>query len=180
MVARDAVNKRNARTGRPSLSPGRRFAVGAFAWSLAFGLVSVYWAAGGTIGESTLAKSIRDLAEERKPAFVATLWITGAAKILGGLLPLSLGFTWWRRIPRRLLVALCGVGGVLLMLYGIADMVRSILILLDIGRSGEPSEVRTAWWYFGLWGPVWVVGGALYLATGLIFRGMRRADRLGA
>jgi len=170
MAVRDQVSKRSARTGRSSLSRGQRVAIGAFVWSVAFGLVSFYWAAGGTIGETTLARSIRDLADERDPGFVATVWITGVAKILGGLLPIAVAFGWWRRVPRRLLVVLCGVGGILLMLYGIGDMVRSTLILLDIGRSGEPDEVTTARWYLALWGPVWAIGGALYGATALMCR----------
>lgn len=149
---------------------GQVVALGAFVWSLAFGLVSLYWAAGGTIGKSTLSASIRELAERRDPGFVATLWLTGVAKIAGGVLPVALAFDRWPRIPRRLLVLLCGLGGILLMLYGIGDMVRSLLILLDIGRSGARDDVRTAWWYLALWGPVWVIGGALYGATALMCR----------
>ena len=152
------------------MSPARVVALGAFAWSLAFGLLSFYWAAGGTTGESTLSRSIRALAEQRDPAFVATVWITGIGKILGGLLPLALAFGWWRRIPRRLLEWSCILGGLLLTLYGIGDMVRSALILLDNGRSGAGDEIRTAWWYLALWGPVWVAGGMLFLVTGLVCR----------
>lgn len=145
-------------------------AIGAFAWSLAFGLLSFSWAAGGTFGASTLSASIRELATERDPAIVATVWISGIAKLLGGLLPLALGFGWWRHIPRRWLRTLCGLGGVLLILYGLGDMARSGLILLDIWRSGAPGEVRTAWWYLCLWGPVWMIGGVLYGATTLLWR----------
>lgn len=149
---------------------GQVIALGAFVWSLTFGLVSLYWAAGGTISESTLSASIRELAERRDPGFVATLWFTGVAKIAGGVLPVALAFDWWLRIPRRLLVILCGLGGFLLTLYGIGGMVRSLLILLDIVRSGARGEVRTAWWYLALWGPVWVIGGALYGTTALMCR----------
>lgn len=169
VMAEDArsTGRARSRTLVPTTT-GQVVALGAFAWSLAFGLVSLYWAAGGTIGESTLSASIRELAERRDPGFVATLWITGVAKIAGGLLPVALAFGWWPRIPRRLLVVLCGLGGILLLLYGIGDMVRSIMILLDIGRSGARDEVRTAWWYLALWGPIWVIGGALYGATALM------------
>lgn len=162
---------KHARVRRSSLSFGQRAALAAFGWSLAFGLLNVYWAAGGTIGESTLSASIRELAERADPAFVATVWISGVAKIMGGLLPLALGFGWGPRIPRRWLRILCGLGGVLLTLYGLGDMARSALILLDIWRSGAVDEVRTAWWYLCLWGPVWVAGGVLYGATALGIRG---------
>lgn len=158
------------RTSRPA---GHVAAITAFAWSLAFGLLNVYWAAGGTFGASTLSASIRDLAKEADPAFVATVWISGVAKIIGGLPPLALAFGWWRRFPRRWLRNLCGLGGVLLTLYGLGDMVRSGLILLGLWRSGAVDEVRTAWWYLCLWGPVWVAGGALYAVTALLNGGSR-------
>lgn len=154
--------------GRTTRPTAHVVAVAAFAWSLAFGLLNVFWAVGGTFGASTLSASIRELAMEAEPVFVATVWISGVGKIVGGLLPLALAFGWWRRIPRRWLRNLCGLGGVLLTLYGLGDMVRSALILLDIWRSGVVDEVRTAWWYLFFWGPVWFTGGALYGATALL------------
>ena len=102
---------------------------------------------------------------------MATVWITGVAKILGGFLPLALAFGWWSRVPRRVLVVLCGLGGVLLTLYGLGDMARSALILAGIGRAGAEDEIRTAWWYLGLWGPVWVIGGILFGATAIMCKG---------
>lgn len=165
------MSPHNELHGRASLTRGQRAAVGAFAWSLAFGLLSLYWAGGSTIGGSTLSASIRDLAEKRDPGFVATVWLTGVAKILGGFLPLALAFGRWRRTLRQLLVWSCIVGGVLLVLYGLGDMVRSALILAGIGRAGAEDEIRTAWWYLVLWGPVWVIGGILFGATAIMCKG---------
>jgi len=55
-------------------------------------VLNVYWATGRTFGASTLSASIRQLAEEDDPAFVATVWISGVGKIVGDLLPLALAF----------------------------------------------------------------------------------------
>ncbi len=159
-------------------STGQVVAITAFAWSLAFGVLNVYWATGGTFGVSTLSASIRQIAKEADPAFVATVWIGGVGKMVGGLLTLALAFGWRRRFPRRWLRNLCGLGGVLLTLHGLCDMVRSGLILLDLWRSGSEDKVRTAWWYLCLWSPVWVAGGAHYGATALLNGGLGSNDVL--
>lgn len=143
----------------------RLAAIAAFIWALLFGLVSFYWGAGGTIGGNTLSRSIQDLAERREPGFVATVWITGVAKVLGGLLPLALAFGWWRRFPRGALSILCWVGGVLLVLYGLGDVIRAVLVITGALDVPHPEDRDITRWYLWLWGPVWIVGGICYLAT---------------
>ncbi len=148
----------------------RRAAIAAFAWGLLFGLVSFYWAAGGTIGQETLSRSIQELAERGEPAFVATVWITGVAKVLGGLIPLALASGWWQRLPRHLLATLCGAVGVLLVLYGLGDMIRSALHINGAIDVEAPVDREIARWYLWLWGPVWVIDGACFLATAWFFK----------
>jgi hypothetical protein len=159
-------------------SSARQVAIAAFAWALLFGVVSMYWAAGGTIGQNTLSRSIQDLGERREPAFVVTVWITGIAKVLGGLIPLALAFGWWRRIPRTLLRILCVVIGVLLVLYGLGDVTRAVLVITGIIDVADPADRNVARWYLWLWGPVWIIGGVCFVATAWLHQRSRsRNDR---
>jgi len=151
----------------------RRAAIAAFAWALLFGLVSMYWAAGGTIGESTLSRSIQDMAERREPAFVVTLWGTGIAKVIGGLVPMALAFGWWRNIPRGLLHILCWAGGVLLLLYGQGDMLRATLVIGGAIEVESPVDRDIARSYLLLWRPVWLTSGIGFLATARHYRRSR-------
>lgn len=143
----------------------RRAALAAFVWAFLFGLVSFYWAAGGTIGGNTLSRSIQDLAGRREAAFVATVWITGIAKVLGGLVPPALAFGWWPRIPRKALRTVCWVSGILLVLYGLGDVIRAIMVITGAINVDDPMDRDIARWYLFLWGPVWIIGGISYLAT---------------
>lgn len=59
-------------------------------WAVVFGAVSAYWAAGGTGGANTIARSLADRAAERDPEFVATLWAAAAAKAVLATLALAL------------------------------------------------------------------------------------------
>lgn len=155
----------------------RRAAIAAFVWALLFGLVSFYWAAGGTIGGNTLSRSIQVLAERRQPALVATVWITGVVKILGGLIPPALAFGWWRTVPRRLLEILCWVGGVLLVLYGLGDVIRAVLIITGAIDVTAPADRDIPRWYLWLWGPVWIIGGICFLATAWAYGQSRSRHR---
>lgn len=113
------------------------------------------------------------MAEHREPAFVATLWGTGIAKVLGGLVPMALAFGWWNGIPRRLLAVLCWAGGALLMLYGPGDMVRATLVIGGAIEVESPVDRDIARWYLLPWGPVWVAGGVGFLATAWHYRRSR-------
>lgn len=148
----------------------RRAALATFAWAFLFGLLSFYWAAGGTIGRNTLSRSIQEMAEGRDPSFIATVWITGIAKVLGGLLPLALAFGWWRRVPRGLLRFFCWAGSAFLTLYGLGDVVRAVLVLTGAFEVDAPIDREIARWYLWLWGPVWITGGICYLATAWFHR----------
>lgn len=135
----------------------------AFVWALAFGALSFVWAAGGMIGVGQLSPTLQEQSELRETGFVAVLWITGVVKVVGGLVPLALTFGLWPGISRRLFVASTWLGGVLLTLYGLAD------ILSGAVRAATDND-DNAIWYAVLWGPIWLVGGVLYLATAWAYR----------
>lgn len=154
-----------ARLRTPSTAP----IWGAFWWSLLFGLVSLYWAAGGTVGISTLAQSIQDAAKDGDDTLLIATLITGMLKIAGGLLALiSLRPVGDRRIRAVLLVLLWGIG-VLYSLYGLLGLVEKALMavgVLDVPSGlGEDAVV----WYLVLWEPYWILGGVLFLLTALRF-----------
>ena len=139
----------------------KRFAVAAFAWALAFGLLSMYWALGGMIGADQLSPSLREQAERRELSFIAILWVTAVVKVIGGLVPLALAFDLWLTIPRRVVSMLTWLGGVCLTLYGLGDMFGAVLMLNGVMGNRDDSTV----WYLVLWGPIWLVGGVLFLGT---------------
>jgi hypothetical protein len=144
---------------------------GAMTWSLLFGLLSLWWAAGGMLAVSTLARSIRDAARAGDEAMLRMALVTGLLKLAAGALAVfSLRSPGNRRIRTVMLSLLWGTG-VLLTLYGVLGMVEKVLWATgttDVPASfGEDAVV----WYLVLWEPVWIVGGVLFLLTA------RRAGR---
>lgn len=138
-------------------------AYAAAAWAFVFAAVSFYWAAGGTVGLATLATSIQEDARERTSAFLAMVWLTGALKVLGGVLALALARPWGRRLPRRLLLVAAWGGGIVLVLYEGASWVEAALMeagVIDIPASLGADAAR---WNLLLWRPWWVLGGVLFL-----------------
>jgi hypothetical protein len=123
-----------------------------------FGLLSLYWAAGGMLGVDRLAVSLQERAEERETGFVLLVAATGVAKLLGAIVPLWLVFRAPSRAVRRALLILCWAGGALLALYGLVDVVTG-----SIGAARGTTE--NAIWYALLWGPTWLLGGVLFLMT---------------
>ena len=131
-------------------------AYAAFAWSVAFAVPHVYWAAGGTAGlegkaiDGTLAAI----------NYVAIV-LSGAAAALA----LTLGGRWGRSPPRRVL--LTGAWGVciVLSLRGGAGLIQDLVVLLD----GSEDEVSTLVLVFE---PLFLVGGILF---GLAARQYRRS-----
>lgn len=61
----------------------------AAAWAFTFAAVSFYWAAGGDVGLTTLARELRDEARQRHAGFVTLLWATGGLKVLAGAWPVG-------------------------------------------------------------------------------------------
>ncbi len=129
-------------------------------WAFLFAAPSFHWAAGGTLGTGTLGPGIAAIA--RDPWFVAVVWATGVAKVLAGLLALSLVRPWGRRIPRWALLAGAWGGGVLLVLHGADFVAQGALALggfVDVPASVPPAAIR---WSTFLWGPWFLLGGLLF------------------
>jgi hypothetical protein len=145
----------------------RVWALSAAAWCVAFGALSLYWAAGGTLGVDQLAVSLQERADERETGVVVLVAATGIAKLAGAIVPLWLVFGPASRSGRKLLLLLCSVGGALLVLYGLTDVVTG-----SIGAARGTME--NAIWYAALWGPTWLLGGLLFLMTARSFATARK------
>lgn len=156
-----------------SLAPSTRPVWGAFWWSLAFGLASLYWAAGGTVGLSTLAEVLQEAAREGDTATRQATALAGLAKIAaGGLALLSLRPRGGRAV-RRVQLSLLWGAAVLFTLYGPVGFLEKAFMaagVLDPKGVGEDPLV----WYLLLWEPAWLVGGVLF---GLTARRYERITR---
>ena len=151
----------------------RAWAFSAAAWCIAFGALSLYWAAGGSLGVNQLAVSLQESADERESGFVALVAATGIAKLVGATVPLWLALGHPSRSIRRLLLFLCWGGGALLALYGLTDIVTGSI------RAAR-GTMENAIWYAALWGPTWSLGGLLFVMTAWTFQRSaeeRRIDR---
>ena len=133
-------------------------------WALAFAVASAYWAAGGTGGVNTIARSLADRAAEREPGFVATLWAVAAAKALLVALALALARPAAARFTRPVRLAGWIAGGALTA-YGAAGLVA--FGLMALGAREVPTDVgdTAVLWYVVLWEPLWLLGGLLFLAA---------------
>lgn len=134
----------------------------ACAWAFAFAAVSAYWALGGDVGIETIAADITRVPLANNPAIV---WGTAGLKALAGLVALALVRPWGRRFPRRSLVAAAWIAGVLLTLYGGANLIDHGLMVAGVRHTPEVLGERAARWHLLLWDPVWLLGGILFLAA---------------
>jgi len=140
-------------------------------WACAFAAASFYWAAGGRIGLSTLAQSLREQAVARDQAFITVIWITGGLKVAAGLLALALVRPWGTVFPRWMLLTAGWATGVFLSLYGGLDMIGAGLGVVGVTHPVDPTSTR---WYLLLWGPVWLGGGLLMLGAAHHYTGTSR------
>jgi len=100
------------------------------------------WALGGTVGTQTVSPAIVQLARAHDPLVEAALWLSAVLKVLSGIVVLALVQPWGRRIPRWLLL---------------------LLAMTGVIRVSTPATLLH--WYTFLWGPWWLLGGSLFLAT---------------
>jgi len=162
--------------------PARRAlwaAYGACGWAFLFAALSFYWALGGMAGADTLSPAIAQLARERAPWMIALLWITGLLKAFGGFVALALVQSWGRKVPRWLLLLLAWGAGTLLFLHGGLFFVVGALATSGFIHVATPAVVL--YWYTILWGPYWLLGGALFLIAAwnyLVRAPRQRADLL--
>jgi hypothetical protein len=145
-------------------------AYAAAAWAFLFAAASFYWAAGGELALDTLAVEIERDALARDSDAVTITWVTGALKVVAGLVALALVRPWGARIPRRLLLVATAAAGAGFALYGAAGLVEKILMeagAIDVSASFGSDRVI---WYLLLWDPYWLLGGILFLLAAVRFR----------
>lgn len=140
-------------------------AYAACAWAVVFAAASFYWAAGGTAGSGTVAKMYTASAVAHDAGLAAQLWIAGVLKLLIGVLALALVQRWGRRFPRWMPLAAGWAAGVLLSLYGVADLIDHAL--MAIGAINTPASLGASAvrWHLLLWDPWWLLGGILFVVA---------------
>jgi Protein of unknown function (DUF3995) len=140
-----------------------RPALAVTAWAFLFAIPSFYWAAGGSIGEDTIAADVEEaLGALGEPWFVA---LTGVAKVMAGLLPLALILVPLDHAPRRvlgLLIALIGAG---MIVYAAANFLQHGLMLLNAIDTPDSLGRSALHWHFFFWDPWWLLGGALFVVA---------------
>jgi hypothetical protein len=161
-----------AKRKAPGTGPRATWAAyAASTWAFVFAVPSFYWAAGGTGGlDSTVSPDLVRLAHEQVPWFVAVLWITGAMKVFAGLVALSLAKKWGMIFPSWMLLILAWGAGTLLAFHGALFVdVGSVMLGGYISGPQNPGLWALVRWYAFLWGPWFVLGGALFMAAGWSF-----------
>jgi uncharacterized protein DUF3995 len=154
-------------------------AYAACAWALLFALMSFYWALGGEFGLNTLGLGIQALAHD--PGFIALVWLTGIAKVLGGLFALTLARPWLLWLPPIWKLALAWVGGAALALYGSVNLVVEWLIVTGAIHIAGVAVTEGIRWHARLWDPWWLLGGILFLLAAWQYqRALRRAKQAKA
>lgn len=149
-------------------------AYAAAVWALLFGLISLYWAAGGTWLLDTIGESVTAPAQENDPAMVATVWASALVKFAAVVAALGLVQRWGQAFPRWFLLGGGWLAAGLLLLYGGAGIVQQVLMATGaIGVSDTFAPVL--YWHLFLWSPFWLLGGVLFaLATVHLARRTRR------
>ena len=147
-------------------------AYAACGWSLLFALMSFYWALGGQLGLNTLSAGIRALAHD--PGFVAIVWLTGIAKVIGGLFALTLVRPWAHWLPPIWKLALAWIGGAGLALYGGVNLIVEWLVIGGVIQMNGLEVTEGIRWHAWLWDPWWLLGGVLFLLAAWRYRRSRR------
>lgn len=147
-------------------------AYAACAWALLFALMSFYWALGGEFGVNTLGSGIQALAHD--PGFVAVVWLTGVAKVVGGLFALTLVRPWTLWLPPIWKLVLAWVGGIGLALYGGVQIIIEGLVLGGAVQVSGAVDWEGLRWHVWFWDPWWLLGGVLFLLAAWQYQRARR------
>ncbi|MEV7085116.1 DUF3995 domain-containing protein [Streptomyces sp. NPDC093085] len=157
------------RPAGPPGGPGGSMAWAGYAGAVlafVFGLVSFYWAAGGTLGLDTLGGTIQEMAGAREPGFLAVVWLTGALKVAGAVFSLALVRPWGRIVPRPLTLLAGWGGSALLTLYGALQVGSLALVATGAVTPDDPVEWKPLLWRLFCWDLSFLVWGVLlFLAT---------------
>jgi hypothetical protein len=137
--------------------PGYGAAVLAFGYAA----VSAYWTAGGTALLDTVGGALERLGSGGGGAALVLGVVTVLLKIAGGVLALALVRPFGARVPAVLLERTALAAGVVLALYGAAQVLLGAVALT--GLLGEPEDPRALRWHVLLWDPWFLLWGLLLL-----------------
>ena len=154
-------------------------AYAAAVWAFVFAALSFYWALGGSFLVRTQSPQIVGLTAN--PWFLAVVWLTGLLKLVAGFVALSLVQRWGRRVPVWLRQTAAWGIGLVLTLYGGANL--AVRGLMALGMLGTPASMRSAAakWHLVLWDPWFFLGGVFFLAAAWRFgRSKQRHYKTGA
>ena len=140
---------------------GRRAAYAACVLSLAYAVVSFYWAAGGTAGLSTIGGELEEMARAREPEIVAIVLVTAFLKVAYGLLALALVRPWGQAFPRWALLAAAWAGAALLSAYGGLLVAAQALVAAGFIGVAEPANRTALLWHLFVWDPWFLFMGLL-------------------
>ena len=153
-------------TTSPTIAPttaaqqARWAALAAGVWALLFAAVSFFWAAGGRTGIHPFEAQLNGGVALRLAITVPT----GLAKLGAGVAALALVRVGARDRWYRPLLAFAWVAGVGMVLYGGAGLISDILHVTGVVNV-PAADRHWFFWYLVVWDPVFVVGGALFVAT---------------
>ncbi len=146
---------------------------GAAVWSTAFGAASLYVALGGRVGSGLVAPALVEATDRGDPVTVTTLWAAGVLK-LGAAVLLVAADRWWVPRPRWVAGAAAFLLGLGVAAWGASEGVAGLLV-----ATGATAPLN-GWghgsvgiYYATVWGPTWLVGGALFVFAG---RHLMRCD----
>lgn len=152
---------------RPRARPGLGWFWAAAAVGLVHAAFSAYWALGGRWLLDTVGAWATGLAESAPVGAGLVLGVVALLKVAGAVVPVLVerGRLGGRLIWRRLEWA----GGVVLMLYGIANTAVAWAVLLGIVSTADGYDARAQLGHAALWDPLFALWGALLLV------GLRRS-----
>jgi hypothetical protein len=135
-------------------------------WAFLFAAMSFYWALGGRIGLDTIGDAITRPALAGDPTILAIVWITGALKVVAGVVALALVRPWGRTIPRWTPLLAGWGASALFLVYGAANLVQDTLIVAGAIATPAGLGATAARWHLFFWDPWWLLGGVFFaLAT---------------
>jgi Protein of unknown function (DUF3995) len=144
---------------------------------LAFGyaLVSAYWALGGHALLSTVGGFAEQAAKRGGAGAVLLGLVAAAAKVAGGLLALALVRPWGRVIPRRWLLIASAAVSVLLLAYGVSNVLGGALVLSGAYHPSGDVDRTALRWHAGVWDLWFLIWGILMAIATVSYR--RRTAR---
>lgn len=165
----DAVSagpRHDARVGCSDVGNRRWAGYASAACAFLFAAVSFYWGLGGTFALDTVGREALELSRAGDVGLYVAVWLTGFAKVGGGLLALALVQPWGRRYFQHWMLMLAGWGGAaLLVLYGVAQISLQVMVSSGLLTPPDDMDWRGFYGHLFLWNPWFVLWGVLLAIT---------------